>query len=409
MKRVLLVNSNTRDPARPTGLEYVAESMGQAGYEVRLLDLTVEDQPERAVTDCIAHDRYDAVGISIFNTQRDTGRDQVDFFLPTVQAMVADIRARTDAPVILGGYGFSLQPEDILAYVGADFAVAGCGVPAAVHLLRGIERGTVARGTVVREHEGEYLDVASKRDCVDTDKYAQGEMVSVSVSDGCTKSCFHCPTGHGRQALRLRDPAQVVAEVRNLGERGTTQVAFAYGAINRRLAYARSMCEAMADLPVGWSAGVWPVRECLPPDLADAMARSGMVRATIGSRTIGSDRMLKAYHQDFDSADLEYATTLLKERGIRTSWFLGFGAPGESTETIDETFALIDHAAPDDAWMMTRQRIYRHAPLARTAVDEGLVHPDDPLLEPVYYPFDDELRDHIWAEAATRDNCTVYY
>ena len=59
--------------------------------------------------------------------------------------------------------------------------------------------------------------------------------------------------------------------------------------------------------------------------------------------------------------------------------------------------------------MITKQRIYRHAPLARTAQDEGLVGPDDKLLEPVYYPFADDLRDHIWDEADRRENCTAYY
>ena len=103
------------------------------------------------------------------------------------------------------------------------------------------------------------------------------------------------------------------------------------------------------------------------------------------------------------------AVSQLKEREIRTSWFIGLGAPGESKQTIDETFALIDKARPDEASIITKARIYRHAELSKVAEREDLVFPDDKLLEPVYYPFEDELRDYIWEEANKRENCTVYY
>jgi hypothetical protein len=43
--------------------------------------------------------------------------------LDDVQAAIAFVRTLTDAPVIVGGYGFSVQPERILRFLGADFDV----------------------------------------------------------------------------------------------------------------------------------------------------------------------------------------------------------------------------------------------------------------------------------------------
>ena len=409
MNQILLINSRTRSPYRPTGLEYVAEALEQAGYRVHLLDLTVERRPEPTIKRYISDNRYDFIGISIFNTQWDTERDRVDFFLPEIRNMVSDIKKMTKAPVILGGYSFSMQPEDILEYVGGDFGVAGCGIPALPNLLNRIKKNAIDPGTVVREHQEKYLDIEFKRNRVNRDNYPENEIVSVSTMDGCISNCFHCPFGGGKVRLRLRDPFKAIAEIQNLTSQGTERAAFADHMINVPVSHAMSICKGLMELPVAWSADIYPVRKYLPTDLVDSMKSSGMFQVNIGSRIIGSERMLKIYRQEFNTRDIEYATKLFKERGIKTSWFLGFGAPGECKQTIDETFALIDKVKVDKAEIITKARIYRYTELCNIAEKEGLVSPDDKLLEPVYYPFEDELRDYIWEQANKREDCTVYY
>jgi radical SAM superfamily enzyme YgiQ (UPF0313 family) len=410
MRQILLINAKTRNPFwRPVGLEYVAEALAEAGYGVHLLDLTLEDEPARAVRERLASDNYDALGISIFNTQWDTGRDRVYFCLPDVRSLIADIRKMTRAPVVLGGYGYSMQPEHILEYVGGDYGVAGCGVQALPDLLERIARNAVEQGTVVSDQSGKYLDMDFKRNTVDGDRYPENETVYVGAHDGCTSSCYHCPFGNSEVRFRSREPARVIAEARNLVRQGITRIALGSDMINASVAYAESLCEGLAGVPVEWSTDVYPVGRCLPVGLVDLMARSGMFAANIGSRITGSDRMRGVYGQEFDSGDIERATKLFRERGVRTSWFIGLGAPGESRETLAETFALIDRAEPDTASIITRARIYRNAKLFDIARREGLLSPDDRLLEPAYYPFADELRDYIWEEAERRENCTVYY
>jgi radical SAM superfamily enzyme YgiQ (UPF0313 family) len=209
--------------------------------------------------------------------------------------------------------------------------------------------------------------------------------------------------------LRLREPSKVIAEVRNLIMQGVKALGFVDCMINVPVAHASSLCEGLVELPIKWSANVYPVQKYLPLDLVNLMQQAGMFYANIGSRIIGSDRMLSVYRQEFKAKDIEYTTRLFNDRGIKTSWFVGFGAPGECKQTIDETFALIDTASPGRAELITKSRIYRHTELCSIAEKEGLVSPDDKLLEPIYYPFDDELRDYIWEEAGKRGNCTAYY
>jgi radical SAM superfamily enzyme YgiQ (UPF0313 family) len=321
--------------------------------------------------------------------------------------MISNIKKMAKAPVILGGYGFSMQPEDILEYVGGDFGVAGCGTRALPNLLERIRGNSIEMGTVVREQQGKYLDMEFKRNTPNSDRYPEDEIVYVGVQDGCISNCYHCPFGNTK--MRLRDLSKVIAEVQHLTTQGVKRVRFVSDMINVPVAYAESLCQKLTKLPIEWSTGVHPIKKYLPVELVDSMKRSGMFSVSIGSRIIGSNRMCRVYRQEFDARDIEYATRLFKERKVETDWFLGFGAPGESKETIDDTFALIDKARPDRASIITKARIYRHTELFNIAQNEGLVSPDDKLLEPVYYPFKDELRDYIWEEANNRENCTVYY
>jgi radical SAM superfamily enzyme YgiQ (UPF0313 family) len=404
---ILLINAKTRGICRPSGLEYLAEAVWNANIPVEILDLATEEAPEQAVRTAIEHEKYGAIGISIFNTQWDTGRDEVKFFLPEIRTMISDIRKRTEAPVVLGGYGFSLQPEDILEYAGGDYGVAGSGIPSFIELLRRIRFGSERPGSIVSDEKGQYLDFAPKRRLVNANNYSKQEEVFVGTKIGCFEKCFHCPTLAVK--FRLREPQYVVEEVRNLVEQGIERISFMHDTFNVPVKHAYAICEGISGLPIRWSAYIYPVQKFLPPELLEIMKKSGMGRADIGSRMIGSEAMLNAYGVGFSKNDIKCATELFKAKGIETSWFIGFGAPGENRDTINETFDFIDQVRPDRVGMFTRTRVYRHSPLGERCVNEGIISAHDKLLEPTYYPFSDELRDYISENGKRRKNCTVYY
>jgi len=412
MRQILLINAKTRKPSRPTGLEYIAETLVNNDYDVDLVDLTLEEKPDEVIKERIKDNNYYAIGISIFNTQWDNARDSVDFFLPGIKDMITKIKGLSDAPVILGGYGFSMQPKDILEYVGADFGISGCGILAIVTLLIKIDKGEVQPGTVFKQEPEKYLYFGFKRNTVNYKKYPQKEHIDytatyISTKDGCIGRCYHCP--HTSTKLKLRDPDKVITEIKNLITQGVKTISFIHDMMNVPVDHARKICEGMTGLSIRWTADIYPLKKFLPTDLADSMKHSGMTRATIGTRTIGSDRMLEVYRQGYSTKDMEYATKLFKERGIKTSWFIGFGAPGESKETIDETFTLIDEVEPDEVSIISKARIYKNTELASIAEKEGIISSTDNLLEPIYYPLSSELRDYIFQEAEKRENCTVFY
>ncbi len=410
MQNILLINPVGMDPAvPPVGLEYVAESLLDHGYHVRLLDLSVEATPEEAVAREFAADRWDAVGITVRNIDDILVHVQ-QYFLPQIARLVARVRRHSSAPVILGGAGFSIQPAEILEAVGADYGVAGCGVPALRTLLSRLAQGAAAPGEILREEPKEYLDRSFRRRFADLRAYQANDVaVGVHTVGGCTMQCLYCTypeiSGH---RIKKRDPEKVIDEVENLVDQGIQEVFFSDSMFNIDRHHAQRICERLAarDLPVSWHSFFNPRADLFTAELLDVMLRSGLTTVQLGIDS-GSDSILETLNKGFGSDDIAQATRLCQDRGVPTSFSVLFGAPGETPETIAQTFALIDELAPDYVDVELGVRIYKPTPLARLAEREGVVDPEDPLCAPTYYPFDEQ--DLVQQLTDRRDNCHLCY
>src|SRR5512144_799156 len=139
--RVALVNTNRiRPPVAPIGLDYVAEALARAGHEVFLLDLCWEERWEDAVDRFFREREYGLVGVTIRNTD-DCSLPTRESFLPGCSRIVARIRELSVAPVVLGGVGFSVMPEAVLARCGAEAGIRGDGEFAFARLADEIAKG----------------------------------------------------------------------------------------------------------------------------------------------------------------------------------------------------------------------------------------------------------------------------
>ena len=67
------------------------------------------------------------------------------FLLPPVREVVATCRSLCDAPIVLGGAGYSIFPESALRYLGADMGIQGEGETAFPLLLERLARGATLR------------------------------------------------------------------------------------------------------------------------------------------------------------------------------------------------------------------------------------------------------------------------
>jgi len=79
----------------------------------------------------------------------------------------------------------------------------------------------------------------------------------------------------------------------------------------------------------------------------EALVNSGLKEVWIGAES-GSQNILDAMDKGTTIEQIETATKLLQERGVRVAFFIQYGYLGETKVDIDKTIDLIRRAKPDD-------------------------------------------------------------
>ena len=406
--RVLLIAVNTERinmRVLPLGLAEVAAAARRAGHETRLLDLGPGDYPEATIARAWAALPPDVVGLSVRNIDNVDMR-RARFLLPLAAAAVAACRAAGAAPIVVGGAGYSIFPRAALERLGADYGVRGEGETAFPARLETIARGGDAAaipGVLVRGGGGGSAPARS----VDLDRFPAADfaawsdaaadpelLVPVQTRRGCAMDCAYCSTAliEGR-ALRFRAVESVVRDLRAVADAGFRRVFFVDNVFNEPEAYALELCRAIAALgaPLEFRAIVYPRR--LSPELARAMAAAGCVETSLGFES-GDPGVLRALGKRFSPDDVRAVSDALAERGVRRRGFLLIGGPGETMDTVARSLAFAASLKLDGLKTTVGIRIYPGTPLAAAALREGVVAPDDDLLEPRFY-LSPALRDHL--------------
>lgn len=399
--RVLLISSNTERINMltvPLGLGLVAGAARQAGHDVTFLDLLAEPDPGAAIGRAIAAHVPDVVGISVRNID-DQNRDSPRFLLEQVKPTVDACRGCSAVPIVLGGAGYSIYPEAALAYLGADFGVTGDGEAVFPALLACLEAGgdpseldgvrVAGRASGRAPSFGDNLDgfPVCETDALAAiqDRASPDAWVPIQSRRGCPNDCSYCSTAaiQGRR-IRARSPRVVVERVAALMAAGYRRFYFVDNSFNIPEGHALEVCRWLKELAPGaaWRCILYPhlVTERLVRELAEA----GCVEVSLGFES-GSRGVLREMNKRFTPADVRAVSHALAAHGVRRIGFLLLGGPGETRETVEESLAFAGSLHLDFLKTTVGIRIYPGTPLARTAVREGVIGPDEDLLRPRFY------------------------
>ncbi|MGW8181887.1 MAG: cobalamin-dependent protein, partial [bacterium] len=111
-------------PIAPIGLDYLADSLIAQEHDPTLLDFCISNPDPRLVAEMVNRAAPEVVGFTVRNTD-DCYFTSQSFFLPEIREMIQLVRDCTNVPTVLGGVGYSIAPEAILNFCGADFGIAG--------------------------------------------------------------------------------------------------------------------------------------------------------------------------------------------------------------------------------------------------------------------------------------------
>ncbi|MBU0985949.1 MAG: cobalamin-dependent protein, partial [Proteobacteria bacterium] len=142
--KVLLISANTEQinmPVLPLGMACVAAAAQNAGHEVKTVNLMMAQDAHMLLEKAVAGFKPEVIGISVRNID-DQIMEHPKFLLAPVKAVVAECRRLSDAPIVLGGAGYSIFPREVLDYLKADMGIQGEGEQAFVMLLERLKRKT---------------------------------------------------------------------------------------------------------------------------------------------------------------------------------------------------------------------------------------------------------------------------
>jgi radical SAM superfamily enzyme YgiQ (UPF0313 family) len=382
-----LINPNRMVPAiGPIGLEYVAEAAAREGIEVDVLDLAFSDDPQRALRDYLLSRSPTLIGLSFRNVD-DCFWPSAQWFVPGLAELVQRIRRLSEAPIVLGGVGFSVFAERIVEYTGADFGVRGDGEQAAVSLYRKLQQGGQQFEEVpglVWRCNGEIrsnppawpteISLPVRRGMVDNRAYfALGGQCGFETKRGCNRRCLYCadPLAKG-PTPRSRRPAEVADEIESLLEEGIDVLHTCDAEFNVPRSHAMAVCEEMIRRSLGEKVRWYAYLAVTPFDaeLAGAMRKAGCVGINFTGDS-ASEAMLSTYRQPHRSEDLATAVRLCRENGMKVMIDLLLGGPGETPQTAAETIRFIKSISPDCAGASLGIRVYPGTGMVDALTREG--------------------------------------
>ncbi len=417
--KILLVATNQTDRFMdrmvvrpvPIGLAYIAAAVDEDRHQMRVLDLMFSEDAPADVEEAVRKFQPDLVGLSIRNLDNQSYFNPV-WNLPGVRDIVERIRESSDATILCGGPAFSILPAECLEYVGADVGIAGDAAEAFATLVDRLESGddyTEIAGVVYRKDgqivvsEGSFTSDfhrAPRLDLLDMRKY-NGSGFGVGVITKLAQAYY--PTSDGSfdgTDWRIRDPDEVVDEVRNLNtEFGINKVFFIDSGFNIPVDNAKALCRAIIEsgIKIRWNSYVRPGHG--DDELAQLMKKSGCSLALLSESGGGGRDLAERLDR------LGVMGHLFQEAGLPFSLNISFGEPGESQETVDQKLSLLRQTEPSFAVLRLGSRVLPNTPVAQKSVEEGMIESESDLIRPVFYISEevrDWLPDRLKEEAASR-------
>ncbi len=228
-------------------------------------------------------------------------------------------RAR-GAKVVLGGLHVVSCPDEAAPH--ADALAIGDGVATWPRILRDIEQGAL-KPRYEADFDGSYRDEpAPRRELLPRRSFLT--TTSLNATRGCHNRCGFCylSTDGLRMPYRMRDPEQIVAEIRADAQ---PYCVFTDNNLGSNKAYLHRLCKALEPAEIIWSAAV-TLDVTDDPSLVRAMALSGCTGVFIGFESLTDDNLVDARKKTPRAADYAARVRMLHDNGIQVngSFVVGF-------------------------------------------------------------------------------------
>jgi radical SAM superfamily enzyme YgiQ (UPF0313 family) len=424
INKILLINSNTENapyPVAPLGLCILATAVENVGYTVQVFDglwnqKDLEDyETNNKLAKVIKAFQPDVIGVSVRNIDDIVMQSSV-FYIDEVERLcINPIKKHHKGITILGGAGYSLFPEILIKRWQFDYGIIGPGEEIFIQLLQHLTNNLPTlnipnllklnpNGEIEKSQSTIVIPPSKKLEIpysrIDThlkyEPYLMRSAYPIQTKRGCALRCLYCsyPVLEGK-TYQLRSVEDVVDEIEEVFNRIPNIVfEFVDSTFNHPPRHAENICKEIIKRDFNSkypnkklrlrTMGINPSGVSF--ELIDLMKKSGFTQIDCTPDS-GSEIMLKSLRKGFSRKKLEESAKILREAQMPTMWFFVLGGPGETDETLDETFEFIHNFIEDTDLVHITEglRIYPKTGLAKIALEEGYVKSEEELLEPLFY------------------------
>src|SRR5262245_26335740 len=343
---------SSQEATAPLGILAVSTPLLRAGYQVKIIDSTITPNFQKRVIE----ELKDALCLAVSLVTGPMIRE-------TVQMATEVKRVYPSMPVILGGWHPSLLPDQTLAAEFVDTVVVGQGEDALLEVVQHIAAGESLEGIAgvgykvdgritfnPRRELRPLAEMPPKAyHLADFDAYQRvcGRRWAMYTSSlACPYNCGYCTNDgvYGRKWNAL-EPLQVVEEATDLVRRYNLELLVIVEdnfLIDRERAVGIAEGLVRSGVKFDWSIQASTnlvVR--LSVDELKLLKRAGLSQISQGADT-GSPKMMHLMNKDFQDLETIYlAAEKLTAAGIRPSFNLIFGYPGETEKERRESTALM--------------------------------------------------------------------
>ena len=173
--------------------------------------------------------------------------------------------------------------------------------------------------------------------------------INMGTTRGCPFKCNWCAKPIYGNRYNSRSPKNVVEELKVLKEKfNYDHVWFCDDIFGLKPGWVNEFANLVQEEKLSFRFKIQSRADLLVQEnYIDALARAGCDNAWMGAES-GSQKILDAMEKGTTIAQIYEATRVLKKHGIKPSFFIQFGYPGETMEDIEMTIRLINKLLPHD-------------------------------------------------------------
>ena len=192
-------------------------------------------------------------------------------------------------------------------------------------------------------------------DLVNVESYRQIWMehngyfsLNIGTTRGCPFKCNWCAKPIYGNRYNARSPRHVVSELRLLKDKyGFDHIWFCDDIFGLKPGWVNEFADLVEKEGLSFRFKIQSRADLLlQENYVEALARAGCENVWMGAES-GSQKILDAMDKGTTVSQIAESTVLLRKYGVRPSFFIQFGYPGETKEDIGKTVRMINRLLPD--------------------------------------------------------------